>query len=80
VEIVYPRGCAICDPVIAVWCFADGPSIKDVSRRWSPLGSPHQPGDGNHDRHDRLEAPQVSASGRCTRPAESPTCPHKADE
>jgi hypothetical protein len=29
-------GCAICDPVIAVWCFAGGPSVKDVLRRWSP--------------------------------------------
>ncbi|WP_250550604.1 DUF6010 family protein [Pseudonocardia sp. H11422] len=29
-------GCAICDPVIAVWCFAGGPSVKDAWRRWSP--------------------------------------------
>lgn len=26
-------GCAICDPVIAVWCFAGGPSVRDVFRR-----------------------------------------------
>ncbi|MHA6792109.1 DUF6010 family protein [Pseudonocardia bannensis] len=29
-------GCAICDPVIAVWCFAGGPSVMDAWRRWSP--------------------------------------------
>ncbi|GAB3846213.1 hypothetical protein GCM10027610_063920 [Dactylosporangium cerinum] len=27
-------GCAICDPVIALWCFAGGPSVADVARRW----------------------------------------------
>ena len=26
-------GCAICDPVIALWCFAGAPSIFDVLRR-----------------------------------------------
>ncbi len=26
-------GCAICDPVIALWCFADGPSIFDLLGR-----------------------------------------------
>jgi Family of unknown function (DUF6010) len=26
-------GCAICDPVIALWCFAGGPSLSDVFRR-----------------------------------------------
>jgi MFS family permease len=26
-------GCAICDPVIALWCFAGGPSVRDVARR-----------------------------------------------
>lgn len=26
-------GCAICDPVIALWCFAGGPSIRDLRRR-----------------------------------------------
>jgi hypothetical protein len=25
-------GCAICDPVIAVWCFADAPSLSTVIR------------------------------------------------
>jgi hypothetical protein len=26
-------GCAVCDPVIALWCFAGGPSVMDVARR-----------------------------------------------
>lgn len=26
-------GCAICDPVIAVWCFTGGPSVNDVRTR-----------------------------------------------
>jgi len=26
-------GCAICDPVIAAWCFAGAPSLHDVLRR-----------------------------------------------
>jgi|ERR1700758_1151509 hypothetical protein len=26
-------GCAICDPVIAAWCFAGGPSVFDLIRR-----------------------------------------------
>lgn len=26
-------GCAICDPVIALWCFAGGPSIRDLRHR-----------------------------------------------
>ncbi|SHF61903.1 DUF6010 family protein [Streptoalloteichus hindustanus] len=25
-------GCAICDPVIAIWCFAGGPSLIDLLR------------------------------------------------
>jgi hypothetical protein len=25
-------GCAICDPVIALWCFAGGPSVRDAAR------------------------------------------------
>jgi hypothetical protein len=25
-------GCAICDPVIAIWCFAGGPSVFDLAR------------------------------------------------
>ncbi|MFI2350807.1 DUF6010 family protein [Streptomyces sp. NPDC019443] len=36
-------GCAICDPVIAAWCFTGGPSVTDflrsrISRCWSTLG------------------------------------------
>jgi hypothetical protein len=30
-------GCAICDPVIALWCFANGPSVFDlmgIRRPW----------------------------------------------
>lgn len=31
-------GCAICDPVIALWCFHGGPSLTDFIRsRWGPL-------------------------------------------
>jgi hypothetical protein len=26
-------GCAICDPVIAAWCFADAPAVSDLWRR-----------------------------------------------
>ena len=26
-------GCAICDPVIAVWCLAGGPSVPDLLAR-----------------------------------------------
>ncbi|GII64854.1 hypothetical protein Skr01_49390 [Sphaerisporangium krabiense] len=29
-------GCAICDPVIALWCLAGGPSLVDVARRRVP--------------------------------------------
>lgn len=40
-------GCAICDPVIAAWCFTGGPSVTDflrsrISRCWSALG-PRRP-------------------------------------
>jgi uncharacterized protein DUF6010 len=28
-------GCAICDPVIAVWCLAGGPSVSGLARRVS---------------------------------------------
>jgi hypothetical protein len=28
-------GCAICDPVIALWCFAGGPSTLGALRRWT---------------------------------------------
>lgn len=27
-------GCALCDPVIAVWCFAGGPSLSEARHRW----------------------------------------------
>ncbi|MFC6079635.1 DUF6010 family protein [Sphaerisporangium aureirubrum] len=31
-------GCAICDPVIALWCFRGGPSLVDLVRsRWGLL-------------------------------------------
>ncbi|MQA08676.1 MAG: hypothetical protein GEU98_09025 [Pseudonocardiaceae bacterium] len=34
-------GCAICDPVIAVWCLAGGPSVTDLLRaRFSRTRSP----------------------------------------
>jgi hypothetical protein len=26
-------GCAVCDPVIALWCFAEAPSVYDLFRR-----------------------------------------------
>lgn len=29
-------GCAICDPVIALWAFGGGPSVPTVLRRWVP--------------------------------------------
>ncbi|GAA1659099.1 DUF6010 family protein [Nonomuraea maheshkhaliensis] len=39
-------GCAICDPVIALWCFAGGPSIVGLVpariRRDPALGGPEQ--------------------------------------
>jgi hypothetical protein len=31
-------GCAICDPVIAVWCFAGGPSVFELWRKRSGSG------------------------------------------
>jgi uncharacterized protein DUF6010 len=31
-------GCAICDPVIALWCLAGGPSVTDAAHRtWTRL-------------------------------------------
>lgn len=36
-------GCAICDPVIALWCFAGGPSVGDVVRRLRPGRTPDAP-------------------------------------
>ena len=38
-------GCAICDPVIALWCFAGGPSVRDLRR---------------HARHDHLATEAAS--------------------
>ncbi|MFF5404996.1 DUF6010 family protein [Streptomyces misionensis] len=31
-------GCAICDPVIALWCLRGGPSLTALVRRWSGAG------------------------------------------
>jgi hypothetical protein len=33
-------GCAVCDPVLAVWCFAGAPSLYEVIRRKYTLDSP----------------------------------------
>ncbi|MGI5152874.1 DUF6010 family protein [Plantactinospora sp. CA-294935] len=30
-------GCAICDPVIAIWCLAGGPSVWRHARPWRPV-------------------------------------------
>lgn len=32
-------GCAICDPVIALWCFPNGPSLRQL-RSWRRSGTP----------------------------------------
>jgi len=29
-------GCAICDPVLTLWCFGGGPSAPTMLRRWIP--------------------------------------------
>jgi Family of unknown function (DUF6010) len=34
-------GCAICDPVIAVWCFAGAPSLWEILRRKGARQTPH---------------------------------------
>ena len=34
-------GCAICDPVIAVWCFAGAPSLWEVLRKKGVQQTPH---------------------------------------
>src|SRR5215831_14651328 len=34
-------GCAICDPVIALWCFAGAPSVYDLFGRRKLYGSQH---------------------------------------
>ncbi|HVV23722.1 MAG TPA: DUF6010 family protein, partial [Pseudonocardiaceae bacterium] len=43
-------GCAICDPVIALWCLRGGPSLPALVRSWfaRPMGAggstaSHQP-------------------------------------
>ncbi|HYR85447.1 MAG TPA: DUF6010 family protein [Terriglobia bacterium] len=33
-------GCAVCDPIIAAWCFAGGPSLYEVIGRKRTLESP----------------------------------------
>jgi hypothetical protein len=33
-------GCAVCDPVIALWCFADAPSLAALIHRWTGRASP----------------------------------------
>lgn len=42
-------GCALCDPVIAAWCFAGGPSMPDLLRRFrtrpTPEAAPRPAGD-----------------------------------
>ncbi|MFH8336439.1 DUF6010 family protein [Streptomyces sp. AM6-12] len=42
-------GCAICDPVIALWCFRGGPSLIELLRRW--------PGPGRSADHDHASVP-----------------------
>ncbi len=38
-------GCAICDPVIALWCLAGGPSVTDAVRaRFGRAAEPAGPG------------------------------------
>ncbi|MDQ1016325.1 hypothetical protein QFZ43_002874 [Streptomyces afghaniensis] len=39
-------GCAICDPVIALWCLRGGPSLIDLVRDRRRAGQP-QPGPGS---------------------------------
>jgi len=36
-------GCAICDPVIAMWCFLGAPSVFDLFRKNSLVGSRRTP-------------------------------------
>ncbi|MGV9244184.1 DUF6010 family protein [Streptomyces sp. NPDC003710] len=33
-------GCAICDPVIALWCLRGGPSLRDLVRGGRPAAAP----------------------------------------
>lgn len=46
-------GCAICDPVIALWCLWGGPSLIDLVR--------HR---GRGHRHDSANSTSVEAAGR----------------
>ena len=32
-------GCAICYPVISLWCFSGGPSVLDIRRYWGSRGA-----------------------------------------
>jgi hypothetical protein len=34
-DLTSSLGCAICDPVIAAWCFAGAPSLWQKARAWS---------------------------------------------
>jgi hypothetical protein len=40
-DLTSSLGCAICDPVIAAWCFAGAPSLWEVLRRKSAGQTPH---------------------------------------
>jgi len=40
-DLTSSLGCAVCDPVIAVWCFAGAPSAWEVLRKKSPQQTPH---------------------------------------
>jgi Family of unknown function (DUF6010) len=35
-DLTSSLGCAICDPVIAVWCFAGAPSLREAAAGRSP--------------------------------------------
>ncbi len=40
-DLTSSLGCAICDPVLAVWCFAGAPSLWEVLRKKSQSGDMH---------------------------------------
>jgi len=40
-DLTSSLGCAICDPVIAVWCFAGAPSVWELFRRKGGQQNPH---------------------------------------
>jgi Family of unknown function (DUF6010) len=51
-------GCAICDPVIALWCFAGGRSPAELIRRWfTPAGA-----------RSARRSPAAPTPGTATRP------------